>query len=112
MLTNDYLTYVRRASDMKAGDPSCRLCRDSCSPTPTATDTIEHIITECRGTVEVRERIFPELLIALALVKPNHIYLTCPPSLHALNMNHAQFILNYTSFNLGDQCRLDINSNS
>ena len=91
-------------------NPSCMLCRDSSSPTPPATDTIEHIITECRGTVEVRERIFPELLIALALVKPNHIYLTCPPSLHALDMTLAQFILDCTSFNLGDQYRLDINS--
>ena len=112
MLTGDYLTYSRIANDRKVGDPSCRLCRDSCSPTPPATDTIEHIITECRGTVEVRERIFPELLIALALVKPNHIYLTCPPSLHALDMDLAQFILDCTSFNLGDAYRLDINSNN
>ena len=29
MLTSDYLTYSRIANDSKAGDPSCRLCRDS-----------------------------------------------------------------------------------
>ena len=38
MLTGDYLTYSRVASDRKLGDPSCRLCKES---DPVPMDNIE-----------------------------------------------------------------------
>lgn len=111
MLSGDYLTYSRIAEDRKSGDPSCRLCRESSSHSAPP-ETIPHILTECRGTAEVRERILPELLNTLLSAKPNHIYLTCPPSLLKLDLTLTQFILDCTSFNLSDQYRLDINNDN
>ena len=115
MLTGDYLTYSRIATERQGGDPSCRLCRKltmSLSPTPPPpADTIPHILTECRATAEVRERIIPELLNSLLIAKPNHPYLASQPSLHELNHTLAQFILDCTSFNLPDSHRLDFNCN-
>ena len=75
MLTGDYLTYSRIVTDRQTGDPSCRLCRKLTVPpslAPPPAETIPHILTECRGTAEVRERIIPELLNSLLLAKPNH----------------------------------------
>ena len=62
--------------------------------------------TECRGTAEVRERIFPELLNELSVVKPDHPYLLQPPKLHRLDINLAQFMLDCTSYNLNAQLRI------
>ena len=109
MLSGDYLTYSRIALDRKAGDPSCRICRTSPSQL-VPPETIEHLLTECKGTAEVRERIFPELLNALLLAQPNHPYLSCPPAFHKLDITLAQFILDCTSFNLHSLYRLNINN--
>ena len=51
MLSGDYLTYSRIALDRKSGDPSCRICRSYTSQ-PVAPETIEHILTECKGMAE------------------------------------------------------------
>ena len=85
----------------------CRNERPSC---PSPPETIEHILTECRGTAEARERIFPELLTTLAAAQPNHAYLLKPPSLHKLDLTLAQFILDCTSFNLDIMHRININN--
>ena len=100
MLTGDYLTYSRIALDRGTGDPCCRICRSEQPLLTSPPETIAHILTECRGTSEVRERIFPELLTELSGAKPDHVYLTHPPSFHKLDLNLAQFILDCTSFNL------------
>ena len=110
MLTGDYLTYSRRALDRKTGDPCCRICRNEQSSCPSPPETVEHILTECRGTIEARERVFPELLTTLAAVQPNHAYLLRPPSLHKLDKTLAQFILDCTSFNLDAMHRININN--
>ena len=110
MLTGDYLTYSRIAEDRGMGDSSCRLCRGSCAPQSAPPDTITHILTECKGTAEVRKRILPEPLNALLHAKPNHLYLTYPPSLLTLDTTFVQFILDCKSFNLADQIRLSVNN--
>ena len=115
MLTGDYLTYSGVATERQGGDASCRLCKKlprslAPSPPPPA-DTIPHILTECRGTEEVRERIIPDLLNSLLITKPNHPYLVSQPSLHILDLTLAQFILDCTSFNLPDSHRIDVNCN-
>ena len=110
MLTGDYLTYSRLALDRQTGDPSCRICKVH-QPSNPPPETIEHLLTECRGTAEVRERIIPELLNALLTIQPNHTYLTCPPSLHNLDTTFAQFILDCTSFNLASQYRISMDNN-
>ena len=111
MLTGDYLTYSRIAQDRGTGDPCCRICRAEQPLNISPPETIEHILTECRGTTEVRERIFPELLNEIACTRPDHTYLTHPPSHHKLDLNLAQFILDCTSFNLGPELRININNN-
>ena len=93
------------------GDPSCRMCSYYGSPQPVPSETIEHILTECKGTAQVRERLFPELLIILLSVEPNHTFLSFPPKLHCLDITLTQFILDCTSFNLPEPIRIS-NSNS
>ena len=110
MLTGDYLTYSRVALDNKyggEGDPSCRICRSTQPHHPAPSETIEHIITQCRGTAEVRERLFPELLMLLLTIEPNHAYITHPPKLHSNDLTLAQFLLDCTSFNLPASIRLN-----
>ena len=109
MLTGDYLTYSRIAEDRKMGDPSCRICRAE-QPSNAPPETIVHILTECRGTAEARARIVPELLNILLAVQPEHIYLTCPPSLHIPDNTFTQFILDCTSFNLAPQYRISMDN--
>ena len=108
MLTGDYLTYARACLDNKyGGDPSCRICRTSQPLQPAPSETIEHIMTECRGTAEVRERLFPELVNLLLTAEPNHAYISTPPRLHSSDISLAQFILDCTSFNLPAQLRIN-----
>merc|ERR1711954_432591 len=72
MLAGDYMTYSRVSLNNKyGGDPACRICRYSQPHQPlqhTPPETIGHILTECRGTAEVRERLIPELLNILHTV--------------------------------------------
>ena len=108
MLAGDYLTYSRMVLDRKGeGDPSCRMCSNSHSPQPVASETLEHILTECIGTAEVRERLFPELLNTLLSVEPDHPFLSLPPKLHTLDITLTQFILDCTSFNLPETIRVN-----
>ena len=105
MLSGDYLTYSRIALDNKGvGDPSCRICRTSQSVPLVPPDTVQHILTECRGTAEVRERLFPELLNLLLSVEPNHAFLSSLNEFCGNNL--AQFLLDCTSFNLPEHIRI------
>ena len=114
MLAGDYMTYSRVSLNNKyGGDPACRICRYSQPHQPlqhTPPETIEHILTECRGTAEVRERLIPELLNILLTIEPNHTYLTHPPRLHSNDFYLAQFLLDCTSFNLPVQIRINHNN--
>ena len=70
MLSGDYLTLDRLVKDRRSGDPSCRLCpQDQLAPIPP--ETLPHLLTQCRGTADIRERIFPEVLNILKLSQPN-----------------------------------------
>ena len=111
MLAGDYLTYSRIALENEAADPSCRICRHTKPSQPSPPETIAHILTECTGTAEVRERMFPELLNILLTVQPNHAYLTCPPLINNLNHTLTQFLLDCSSFNLASQYRINISNN-
>ena len=93
-LTGDYLTAERQAQDQKNLDPSCKLCL---APLESA----EHVLVSCRATAEIRRRIFPELLNKVALVQPN-----CHLLQYHSDVQLAQFILDCTSFNLGDNFRI------
>ena len=105
MLSGDYLTYSRVVLDNKGGgDPSCRICRTSQSVALVPPDTVVHILTQCRGSAEVRERLYPELLNLLLKVDPNHAFLTSHNEFGGNNL--AQFLLDCTSFNLPEHIRI------
>ena len=95
-LTCDYLTNERLALNHPGKDPGCQLCPEA------PTDSIEHVIMSCRATSDVRDRLLPELLNAVALVQPNSKLLEVlpPPSVM------TQFVLDCTSFNLPDTVRI------
>ena len=62
-LTGDYLSFESLANDRKSNDPHCRLCDSNC-------EDITHILTECRSTSDIRERLFPELDNVVAAINP------------------------------------------
>ena len=94
-LTCDYLTNERLALDHPGKDPSCQLCL-------APSDSIEHVIMSCRATSDVRDRLLPELLNAVAKVQPNNKLLEVLPPPPVM----TQFVLDCTSFNLPDSVRI------
>ena len=103
MLCGDYLTMDRLVQDRQSGDPSCQLCPSPTSPPP---ETLPHLLTECRGTADLRERIFPQLLTTLNKLYPSHPLLQSPLSHHRLDYTLTQFLIDPTSFNLPQCYRL------
>ena len=94
-LTCDYLSNERISIDRPTLSPACVLCQDPI-------DSIEHILTSCRATSEVRSRLFPELMNTVAQVQPMSGILLCHPPDNIL----TQFILDCTSFNLPESTRV------
>ena len=69
-LTGDYLTAERLSID-QGTDPKCRLCSAPLEST-------EHILTQCRVTFEVYDRLLPELLNTTLSVQPTSDILSSP----------------------------------
>ena len=90
-LTGDYLTNERISRDRQNFSSACYLCLDP-------TESIEHVLSTCKATAEVRRRLYPDLVNAVAKAQPNCSILRCHPSTHIL----TQFILDCTSVNLPD----------
>ena len=74
---------------------SCSLCHSS-------EDTYEHLLIQCRGTSEVRERILPTLYNVVSDVQPTCGLLQYNPPPTIL----LQFILDCTSLNLPNDIRI------
>ena len=94
-LTCDFLTNERTAIDQPFRSPACLLCG-------AAIESLELVLVTCRATMDVRSRLLPELLNAVARVQP-----TCqilqklpPPSIL------AQFVTDCSSFNLPENVRI------
>ena len=94
-LTSDFLTNERLSLDRPGVSAACDLCHDP-------TDSIEHILTSCLSTSEVRSRLYPELVNTVAQVQPMSTILHYHPPPHIL----TQFILDCTSLNLPDSIRV------
>lgn len=95
-LSGDFLTYQRRAKDRKSTDFHCRLCPASCEDIP-------HILTDCRGTGEVRERLTPELLNVVLSINSNSPVLDLS---RLTKKTLTQFILDSGSPNLDNSIRI------
>ena len=94
MLTGDYLTAERLALDT-GSNPKCKLCL-------APTENIDHILTKCRATADIKQRMLPELLNSVAIAQPDCIILNLPTQAQYL----TQFILDCTSPNLPGNCRI------
>ena len=94
LLSGDFLTAERAAKDQPSLNPSCILCGAE-------TESISHILAECRALSETRDRILPELMNTTAKVQPFSRILDQPsPS------ELTQFILDCTSINLDESIRV------
>ena len=102
MLTGDYPCFATLAVD-RGTDPQCRLC--PATPTYQAPcEDIQHVLMRCKGTADVRTKMMPELLNAVAKFFPLNMILDCHdhPTL-------SQFILDCSSPNLPSRTRIDPN---
>ena len=94
MLSGDYLCSYYKHRDRGTGS-RCQLCFILCGNINPPDETMCHLLTRCRGTVEIRTNIITELLNTIShripynglLQQTNHDHLT-------------QFILDPTSLNL------------
>ena len=100
MLTGDYLCFANLAND-RGSDPACRLCPPILGSAPP--ESISHILTQCRGTNDIRSRIWPEILNTLKSLFPTNKLLTDYKPATA-----TQFVLDCTSLNLPPGYRIDI----
>ena len=98
-LTSDFLTNERKSIDQPTLSPACTLCNNP-------VDSIEHVMVSCLSTADVRGRLFPELMNAVAKVQPNCSILQYHPPPSVL----TQFILDCTSFNLPDSIRIPLHN--
>ena len=98
MLSGDYMCYYYMWKE-RGSDPQCRLCPQS----QYLPETITHILMLCRGTHETRSRIWPELLNTISSIFPRNDLLTT----NIDPQTAAQFILDCTSLNLPNNCRID-----
>ena len=98
-LTCDILTNERRAQDQPGVSPACDLCDDPI-------DSIEHALVSCKATADIKERLFPELMNAVAKVQPMSKILRYQPPPPVL----TQFVLDCTSFNLPDDIRIPVHN--
>ena len=98
-LTCDYLTNDRLSKDRPYLSSKCDLCLD-------CTDSIEHVLASCLATTEVRGRLYPELVNAVAHVQPMCAILTHHPPADIL----TQFILDCTSVNLPESFRIPVHN--
>ena len=94
MLAGDYLCYSYLDKDRGTGS-HCRLSYAVTGESPPPEETMEHLITRCRGTAEIRAKVTCELFNTLAKHFPSHDLLNNHP-----HDRLTQFILDPTSINL------------
>ena len=94
-LTGDVLSQERLFIDQGI-DPKCLLC-------PSACESYTHILSQCRATADVRDRLYPELVNTVQNVEP-----TCQIGNSANAESITQFIIDPTSMNLPNHYRISI----
>ena len=95
-LTGDYPSFHRLGKDRGTNDPHCRLCSSQC-------EDIKHILTECRATSELRQKLLADLLNVIIGISPNSKLLDLTT---LTNSVLTQFILDCGSPNLTNGYRL------
>ena len=97
MLSGDYFCYSVKARQQPGVSPHCRLCDNP-------NDNLEHILTRCSATGPQRKKILTEIVVTAQLAK-NNIQID---SILGDNNKLSQFILDPTSMNLDNNCRINI----
>ena len=100
MLSGDYPCYYYLGSDREQ-DAFCRLCHSLLPFHPPPDEDMVHLLTRCRGTLETRSRIIPELLNTIQQHFPTNGILV-----HQNHSHLAQLILDPTSLNLPINMRI------
>ena len=100
MLAGDYpcQQYVGKDRDQ---DTSCRLCLAVFPGCPPKSEDMEHLLTRCRATAEIRQRIIPDILTALSQHFPGNSLLE-----HISHGHLTQFLLDPTSLSLPQSIRI------
>ena len=101
MLSGDYQCYYSLSRE-RGSNPQCPLCPSTPSA-PAPNETITHILTQCAGTREVRERVWVDLINTVAYSFPNNNLANGDTS----DDTKAQFILDCTSLNLEASYRIN-----
>ena len=93
-VTGDILTGERLAKE-RGTDPKCRICSAS-------NDNIVHIMTQCRGTSDIRERLHADMMNTVAQIDGKNMVLQHGTTDEML----TQFVLDPSSMNLPNGYRL------
>ena len=94
MVSGDYNCYYYLDRDRGIG-AYCRLCSALTPELKPPDETMVHLLTRCRSTVDTRTRILPDLLNTVSQDLPDNDLLS-----HHNHDNLTQFILDPTSLNL------------
>ena len=101
MLMSDYFTYsVKNAQS--GGGSHCRLCPVPVGGTSPPTEDIEHVLTQCEGTANIRQKKLEELIAVTAMAKSEINCSTLTSNTRTL----TQYILDCTSNNLENDVRV------
>ena len=98
IFAGDFLTAERLAAD-NGSDHKCKLRHAQ-------VEDLDHVLTQCRASTDIRERILPELLNTVLQAQPDCSILLCPVQAQHL----TQFILDCTSLNLPSSCRVVVHN--
>ena len=104
MLLSDYFTYSVKDSQSSCG-AHCRLCPTPMDQSRPPAETIEHVVTSCLGTAEIRENKLEELFAVVGTAKSP---VNCD-LLRGNNSTLTQFILDPCSNNLKNDVRISLN---
>ena len=100
MLAGDYMTSASLAKE-RGTDPACKICPSSVVA-PAPSEDIIHILTQCRGTIDTRQRVIQDLLSTVNQFFPNNKILQQKD-----HKTITQFILDCSSPNLPNSIRIN-----
>ena len=103
MLLSDYYTYSVRDSQ-SGGGSHCRLCPAPPDQSPRPVEDIQHVLTQCVATAEVRETVMEKVMVAAALAKSNININKIGDNISIL----TQFLLDPCSMNLDNDVRVHV----
>ena len=104
MLFSDYFTYALKDAQCGGGS-HCRLCPVPPDGAPRPTENLEHVLTQCEGTADVRQEKLHDLLTISSMAKSG---VNCA-ALKNDNNALTQYIIDCTSLNLENDVRVSIN---